>query len=80
MTTDELQAPGSEEELCIAAIAEDVEPRRPVMTGDVFDDVSIPGLDDGTGLAIVLTHPCSMRQSDNLVERLLIEKQCRYRA
>ncbi len=34
---------------------------RPVFQGDVFEDIEIPGLDDGPGLAIVLTHPCTMR-------------------
>ncbi len=41
------------------------------MTGDVFTQVEVPGL-DGTGLAIVLTHPCSMRVDGvKLASRLL---------
>ena len=45
-----------------------------MMTGDVFTDVAVPGL-DGTGLAIVLTHPCSMRVDGvNLAPRLLMAR------
>ena len=44
------------------------------MTGDVFADVALPGL-DGSGLAIVLTHPCSMRVDGvNLASRLLMAR------
>jgi hypothetical protein len=42
------------------------------MQGDVFDNVEIPGLDDGPGLAMVLTHACSMRQGPQLRARLLV--------
>lgn len=42
------------------------------MQGDVFDGVEIPGLDDGPGLAMVLTHACSMRQGPQLRARLLM--------
>src|SRR6266478_4337160 len=31
------------------------------MQGDVFRNVEIPGIERGLGLAVVLTHPCSMR-------------------
>ena len=44
------------------------------MTGDIFTDMPVPGLDD-TGLAIVLTHPCSMRVDGvNLAPRLLMAR------
>ena len=44
------------------------------MTGDVFDGISIPGI-EGTGLAIILTHPCSMRVDGvNLTPRLLMAR------
>ena len=33
---------------------------RPLLTGDVIDDVAIPGV-DGRGLAIIIAHPCQMR-------------------
>jgi hypothetical protein len=38
----------------------DVPIARPVFTGDVFDDVPIPGVQN-QGLAIVVAHPCSIR-------------------
>ncbi len=50
----------------------DVPRSRPVMQGDVFDGVEIPGLADGPGLAMVLTHACSMRQGPQLRSRLLM--------
>lgn len=44
------------------------------MTGDVFTQTTVPGL-DGTGLAIVLTHPCSMRVDGvKLASRLLMAR------
>jgi hypothetical protein len=38
----------------------EVNPHRPVFTGDVFANVAIPGVQD-SGMAIVIAHPCSMR-------------------
>ena len=43
---------------------------RPVMTGDVFADVEIPGVEGGAGLALVLMHPCSMRDGAHLRDHL----------
>ena len=42
------------------------------MQGDVFDGIAIPGLGDGPGLAMVLTHACSMRQGAQLRSRLVM--------
>lgn len=42
------------------------------MQGDVFDGVGIPGVDDSPGLAMVLTHACSMRHGPQLRPRLLM--------
>ncbi len=39
----------------------DVNPYRPLFTGDVLDSVRIPGIQEG-GMAVVLAHPCSMRR------------------
>lgn len=45
---------------------------RPIFQGDVFESVKIPGLDDGPGLAMVLTHACTMRGKHGaLRDRLL---------
>ena len=50
----------------------DVPRSRPVMQGDVFDGVAIPGVDGDPGLAMVMTHACSMRQGAQLRARLLM--------
>lgn len=42
-----------------AAVGVDVNPHRPLFTGDVFFHVDIPGV--GTSPAIVIGHPCSIR-------------------
>ncbi len=74
MTEDALESPSSADELYLAASADEVEAARPVMTGDVFSEIEIPGT-DGTGLGIVLTHPCSMRVDGvNLADRLLMAR------
>jgi hypothetical protein len=57
---DKLAIPASAADLYLYRGAE-VSACRPVMTGDVFADIEIPGVDDGPGLALVLAHPCSMR-------------------
>lgn len=67
----DLESPQTAEEL-YRYQAPDVPRSRPVMQGDVFDGVEIPGLEDGPGLAMVLTHACSMRQGAQLRARLLM--------
>lgn len=42
------------------ARGEEVNLNRPIFTGDVFDNVAVPGVQDN-GAAIVLAHPCSFR-------------------
>lgn len=56
-----LDVPADADELYLARGTE-VEPYRPILTGDVFREVVIPGASDAPGAAIVLAHPCSMRQ------------------
>ncbi|MCA1702647.1 MAG: hypothetical protein LC808_05025 [Actinobacteria bacterium] len=71
---DGLEAPGSAEELYLAR-SDEVALERPLLTGDVLAGVEIPGLDDGGRLAVIITHPCSMRADGvNLVERLLVAR------
>lgn len=78
MTNDSLEYPESTTDLYLASCAEEVELHRPILTGDVFDTISIPGL-QGEGLAIVLTHPCSMRRDGvHLAERLLLARVTEY--
>ena len=67
-----LQRPSAASELYLASAPEDVVPHRPLMTGDIFEDIEIPGL-DGSGPATILTHPCSMRSDGvKLVRKLLL--------
>lgn len=42
------------------AKGDDVNPHRPLFTGDVLDDIAIAGVQD-SGKAIIIAHPCSMR-------------------
>lgn len=76
--TARLEHPPTPDALYVASNPEDVEPNRPILTGDVFEDVLIPGVDD-SGMAIVITHPCSMRRDGvNLTEKLLMAKVTPY--
>ncbi len=50
------------------AVGPEVNPNRPLFTGDVLHDVEIPGI--GTTAAIVIGHPCSFRgRNGRLAER-----------
>ena len=74
MSNDLLEIPDSPDDLYLAASPDEVEAARPYMTGDVFRDVSIPGV-ESTGHGIVLTHPCSMRSNGiDLAKRLLVAR------
>lgn len=48
----------------------EVPARRPLFTGDVIDDVAIPGVQK-TGTAMIVAHPCSMRSGPALADRIL---------
>jgi hypothetical protein len=74
LTGAALEYPEAIEDLYVASTIQEVEPCRPTLTGDIFTGVRIPGIDD-EGLAVVLTHPCSMRiDGVSLVDRLLMAK------
>lgn len=73
MAPDELDAPNTPEAIYRARLG-DIEPFRPFLTGDVFENVLIPGIPDGTGLAILLEHPCAMREGPVLRDRLLMAR------
>jgi hypothetical protein len=54
------------------ARGEEVNPLRPLFTGDIVADVAIPGVQEG-GMAVVVAHPCSMRGKDAQLEpRVLV--------
>ena len=55
------------------ARGEEVNPLRPLFTGDVVADVAIPGVQDGGMAVVVVAHPCSMRGKDAQLEpRVLV--------
>jgi YD repeat-containing protein len=71
---DQLEAPNSSPDLYLARGIE-VNVDRPLLQGDVVADVEIPGVDDGPGVAAILTHPCAMRSDGvRLEERLLVAR------
>lgn len=49
------------------ARGDEVNPLRPLFTGDVFADVAVPGVQD-KGMAVVIAHPCSMRGREARLE------------
>jgi hypothetical protein len=67
----ELESPDSAEEL-YRYRGQDVVRARPIFQDDVFEHVEIPGLDDGPGLAMVMTHPCTMRGKGGLLQPRLL--------
>lgn len=69
----ELESPASADELYLYR-GDEVPPTRPMFQGDVFDDVQIPGFDDGPGLAMVITHACTMREGPALRTRLVVAR------
>lgn len=58
------------DELYLARGAE-VNPRRPIFTGDVFEGVAIAGIQDGHGSAMVISQPCTMRQGPRMRPHML---------
>ena len=50
----------------------DVERLRPVMQGDVFENLDIPGIEFGLGLAALLTHACTMRTTGGALRPSLL--------
>jgi len=69
-----LGAPASVDSLYLARGA-DVEPLRPILQGDVFCDVDIPGVDPSEGnLAMVVGHACSIRAGAHLRSHLLLAR------
>jgi hypothetical protein len=69
----ELESPASADELYLYR-GDEVPRTRPIFQGDVFDDLEIPGFDGGPGLAMVITHACTMRQGPALRERLVVAR------
>lgn len=65
----QLGKPDNEEDLYLARGAE-VTPYRPLMQGDIFPAIEIPGVEIDHEFAMIASHPCSMRRGPTLRERL----------
>ena len=71
---DQLETPSSPLDLYLAR-GSDVNVDRPLLQGDVLADIEIPGVEDGQGVAAILTHPCAMRRDGvHLTECLLVAR------
>ncbi|OZE87861.1 hypothetical protein CH305_01515 [Rhodococcus sp. 15-649-2-2] len=70
----DLWAPRRDEDLWLAKGPEELNPNRPILTGDVFHLGPIPGVDEteshGSELAMVVSHPCAMRDGPVLKPRV----------
>lgn len=65
-----MEAPSTEDDLWLAR-GPDVNPNRPLFTGDIFPDVEIPGAE--VGRVMIIAHPCSMRgRNAALKARILV--------
>lgn len=45
---------------------------RPILQGDVFENIVVPGLGDEPLTVQIVMHPCSMRRGSGLVERVQV--------
>lgn len=63
-----LTNPGSIDEIYLER--GDVSPHRPVLQGDVFRGIVIPGVGLEHDLIAVAMHPCTMRRGPHLVDRI----------
>jgi hypothetical protein len=66
---DLLGAPEAEDDLYLAR-ADEVSPYRPILQGDIFESVTIAGVETPHSHALVIAHPCSMRAGPLLKPRL----------
>jgi hypothetical protein len=64
-----LDRPATADELYLAR-GDEVEPYRPVLTGDVFSEITIPGVGVPHELGMVISHPCNMRVGDRLRDNI----------
>lgn len=65
-----LGQPDDEDDLYLAR-GKEVEPYRPLMQGDIFKGISIPGLEDiEYEYVMVMVHPCTMRAGARVRDRI----------
>jgi hypothetical protein len=75
----ELEHPRQASDLYIV-LGAPVDPYRPYMTGDVFQGIAIPGVEDAESeeaaeqLAMITTHPCSMRDGAKLKSHVEVRR------
>ncbi|WP_158685057.1 hypothetical protein [Streptomyces sp. LaPpAH-108] len=70
--SDRMEGPNAPKEL-YRALGSEVNPDRPILTGDVFENVDVLDTDGSTTkrTVMILDHPCSLRKGTKLVPRLL---------
>lgn len=47
---------------------------RPILQGDVFENVVLPGFSEELRRVQIVTHPCSMRRGPVLNERIQVRR------
>lgn len=72
-----LEIPPDLEDLCLAR-GDDVNPHRPLLTGDVIDSVEVPVLGADRQTVVLVAHPCSMRQGPALAPLLHVAPVANY--
>lgn len=51
---------------------------RPIIQGDVFRDVALPGFDGGPMIVQIVAHPCAMRRGPDLAKRITVAPVAKY--
>lgn len=62
---DRLAVPEDPDALFLSS-GDDVNPNRPLHTGDVIEGVVLPVLDDEPTIVVIVSHPCAMRAGPKL--------------
>lgn len=62
--------PSYDPERLYLAVGSDMNPSRPIFTGDVIREVEIPGV--GPTAAVVVSHPCSIRGHAGALEKQML--------
>ncbi|HXH56798.1 hypothetical protein [Iamia sp.] len=75
----ELEIPSDIEALCLAR-GDEVNPHRPLFTGDVIDGVTVEVLDEVAQPVVIVSHPCSMRAGAELAPLLHVAPVVTYHA
>lgn len=68
-----LDAPIGVEELYDSR-GEEVEVARPIFQGDVFPEVTFHGISDEPQMAMIISHPCSMRVGERLADLVTVAR------